>query len=276
MPEGDIVWFTARRLHAALAGRPLTVSDFRVPRYATVDLRGRRVDEVVSRGKHLLIRVDGGLTVHSHLKMDGSWRITPAGRRGPEGHRVRLVLANDRWRAAGLSLGEVQLLRTAAEDRVVGHLGPDLLGPDWDRHEAARLLAEHPRRPIGEALLDQSRLAGIGNLYKAEVLFLREVHPWTPAGDVPDLGELVELARRLLDRNKEHPEQITTTDHFGSAARGRPRTWVYGRAGRPCLRCGTPVERADQGPGTRVRVTFWCPHCQPAPPAGPPPADPDG
>ncbi|XRQ03516.1 DNA-formamidopyrimidine glycosylase family protein [Actinomadura welshii] len=262
MPEGDVVWLTARRLHEALAGRPLTRSDFRVPRLATADLRGRAVLEAVPRGKHLLVRVEGGLTVHTHLMMDGRWQIRRAGP-PPRDHRVRLVLANAEWQAAGRSLGIVELLRTAEEDAAVGHLGPDLLDPSWDARAAAESvvrLGERPGRAIGEALLDQTRLAGIGNVYKAEVLFLRGVNPWAPVGDVPDLPALVELAHRLLDANKERHGHITT----GDLGRGREH-WVYGRAGRPCRRCGTRIARADQGSRAGERVTFWCPHCQPEP-----------
>lgn len=257
MPEGDVVWATARRLHEALGGRTLTRGDLRVPRAATADLTGRRVREVVSRGKHLLIRIDGDVTVHAHLRMDGTWRIRPAGEPVPRDHRVRIVLANAEWQAVGRSL-IVELVRTSREHEVVGRLGPDLLGPDWDPAEAVRRLRERPERPIGEALLDQTCLAGIGNLYKAEVLFLRGVHPWRPAGEVPGLGELVELAHRLMDANKERTGQATT----GVLGRGR-ETWVYGRGGRPCRRCGTRIARADQGDRPQDRVTFWCPRCQP-------------
>lgn len=259
MPEGDVVWAAARRLHDALAGRALTRSDFRVPRLATTDLTGRPVVDAVSRGKHLLIRVAGDLTVHTHLRMEGVWRIRPAGGPPVRDHRLRLLLANAQWQALGFSLGVVELVRTSQEDRVVGHLGPDLLGPGWDAAEAVRRLLERPERPIGAALLDQTRLAGIGNLYKAEVLFLRGVHPWRPVGDVADLEGLVELARRLMAANRGHVGQVTT----GVRRRGE-ETWVYGRAGRPCRRCGTPIRRADQGDRPRERVTFWCPACQPA------------
>lgn len=262
MPEGDVVWAAARRLHEALAGRMLTRSEFRVPRAAGADLTGRAVHEVVSRGKHLLARVDGDLTVHTHLRMEGSWRIRPASDPTPRDHRVRLVLANAEWQAVGYSLGIVELVRTSQEDRVVGHLGPDLLGPDWDLAEAVRRLRERPERPVGEALLDQTRLAGIGNLYKAEALFLRGVDPWQAVGEVADLEALVELARRLIDANKERVDQSTT-----GVRRPGETTWVHGRAGRPCRRCGTRVKRADQGDRPQERITFWCPHCQPGGPA---------
>jgi endonuclease-8 len=257
VPEGDVVWLTARRLHEALAGRVLTRSDVRVPRYATTNLAGRRVTEAVSRGKHLLIRVDGGTTVHTHLRMDGSWRIRPAAERVSPSHRIRLILANDTWQAVGYQLGIVEILPTGREDTAVGHLGPDLLGPGWDLAEAARRLRALPSRAIGEALLDQRNLAGIGNLYKAEVLFLRGLDPWRPVGEVAGLDALLSLARRLLDANKERPGHVTT----GVWRRGE-ETWVYGRAGRPCRRCGTAVRSAEQGSDTSERITFWCPHCQ--------------
>ncbi|HEV7934719.1 MAG TPA: DNA-formamidopyrimidine glycosylase family protein [Actinomadura sp.] len=256
MPEGDIVWLTARRLHTALAGRPLTRSDFRVPGLATTDLRGREVREALSRGKHLLIRVEGGLTVHTHLLMEGSWRIRRTAAPPPRDHRIRLALANAEWRALGYSLGVVELFRTTEEHRAVGHLGPDLLGPDWDLAEAVRRLRERPDRAIGEALLDQRALAGIGNLYKCELLFLRGLWPWTPVGDVPDLEGLTALAQRMLEANRARWSQSTTGSLGGGAA-----VYVHGRRGAPCRRCGTPVRKVHQG----ERVTYWCPSCQPGP-----------
>ena len=257
MPEGDTVWHAALRLREALAGRVLTRSDFRVPRYATTDLTGRTVTESLSRGKHLLTRVDGGLTVHTHLKMDGAWRVRPARARLDGGYRVRLVLANDQWQAVGYQLGVVEVLPTSQESQAVGHLGPDLLGDDWDPAEAVRRLAAQPQRPAGEALLDQRNLAGIGNVYKCEVLFLRGIHPWRPIGEVPQLPALVTLAQRLLAANRHRIGHITT----GQPRRGQ-ENWVYGRAGRPCRRCGAPVQRADQGSDPEGRATFWCPRCQ--------------
>jgi endonuclease VIII len=261
MPEGDVVWRTARQLREALAGRVLTRSDFRVPAFAAADLTGRTVSAVVSRGKHLLIRTDDGQTVHSHLRMDGSWRIRPADGRRPADHRVRVVLANDTWQAVGYLLAMVQVIPSKNEDALVGHLGPDLLGPDWDSAEAVRRLQQEPERPIGEALLDQRNLAGIGNVYKCEVLFLRGLDPWRPAGEIDDPGALVRLARRLLDANKNRAGHITT----GSTRRGE-ENWVYGRGGRPCRRCGTPIRSAGhavQREDPLQRVTFWCPRCQP-------------
>jgi endonuclease VIII len=258
MPEGDAVWYAARRLNEALAGRSLTRSDFRVPRLATASLVGDVVSEAAACGKHLLIRTQNALTVHTHGRMDGSWRVTPAGERPPgPAHQIRLILANDAWQATGFQLGVVELLRTRDEHRVTGHLGPDLLGQDWDCEEAVRRLAALPERAIGEALLDQRNLAGIGNIYKAEVLFLRGINPWQPVSAVPDLDAVAELARQLLEANKERPGIITT----GSPRRGE-ENWVYGRRNRPCRRCGAAI-RAE---GLGDRITYWCPRCQPAPP----------
>ena len=255
MPEGDVVWYTARRLHRALAGRTLTRSDFRVPRLATADLTGDVVTETVSRGKHLLIRTKNGLTVHTHLRMDGTWQVRPAAERIWDSHRIRLLLTNDDWQAIGYQLGVVELIRTSEESQVTGHLGPDLLGPDWDGAEAVRRLTAEPERPVGEALLDQRNLAGIGNVYKAEVLFLSGLSPWQPVGGVADIGAVADLAKRLLEANKERHGHITT----GSLRRGEEH-WVYGRRGRPCRRCGTPIRSAGQ----QDRITFWCPSCQPS------------
>ncbi|MGW0480755.1 DNA-formamidopyrimidine glycosylase family protein [Nonomuraea sp. NPDC003214] len=258
MPEGDAVYRTAARLRGALDGQVLTRSDFRVPRHATADLTGRTVLETVSRGKHLLTRVEGGLTVHTHLRMDGSWQIAPAGRRVAGGDQVRLVLANSRWQAVGVRLGMVDLLRTAEESRVVGHLGPDLLGDDWDPAEAVRRLRRTPDATIGEALLDQRNLAGIGTIYRAETLFLRGIWPWRRVGDIEDLEGVVTLARRLLDANKPHAGTVTTGDR-----RPANQTWVYGRAGRPCRRCGTRISRGEMGAQSQERLILWCGGCQP-------------
>jgi endonuclease-8 len=273
MPEGDTVWLAARRLDAAFAGKVLRRSDFRVPALATVDLAGRTVTEVASRGKHLLMRLDDGRTLHTHYRMDGSWHLYAAGepRRGGPEHEVRVLLANDETVAVGFRLPVVELLAPGGEAAAVGHLGPDLLGPDWDADEAVRRLRERPDRAIGPALLDQRNLAGIGNLYKAESLFLRGVSPWTAVADVPDLPALVTLARRLMLANRDHPQQVTT----GDLRPGRGQ-WVFERARQPCRRCRTPIRMAEQGEPEqpeRARLTYWCPHCQPGPetPAAPPP-----
>ncbi len=254
-----MVWRTGRQLHDALAGRVLVRSDFRVPRYATTDLTGRTVTETVSRGKHLLTRVDGDVTVHTHLKMDGSWRIGRATGYPQGDHRIRLVLANEQWQAVGFLLGVVEVIRTSREEAALGHLGPDLLDPAFDAGEAVHRLQSEPNRTIGEALLDQRNLAGIGTIYRAETLFLRGVSPWRPVGEIDDLRGLVQLAQRLLDANRSRAGTVTT----GNPARGA-QLWVYGRAGQPCRRCGTPIRRGELGPALEERVAVWCPGCQPA------------
>lgn len=261
MPEGDTVWLTAHRLDLALRERVLTVADLRVPALATADLTGAGVREVLARGKHILTRLDSGLTLHSHLRMDGSWFITQSGqrpRRHPE-HMIRVLLGNAEWLATGYRIHDLRLVSTADEAQLVGHLGPDLLGPDWDAAEAVRRLLQRPDTAIGEALLDQRSLAGIGNLYKCETLFLERTEPWTRAGDVRDMGAVVATAHRLIRANRDHPEQSTT----GLTGRGTEH-WVYQRAGEPCRRCRTPIRSAEQGLQPRQRTTYWCPTCQPA------------
>ena len=258
MPEGDTVWNTARVLDA-LVGQVIERSDLRVPQLAAKSLAGAAVAESASRGKHLLLRLllrDRPLTLHSHLRMDGSWRLFAPGARWTRGpaHLIRLALHTPATVAVGYHLHELALVPTAQEDQLVGHLGPDLLGDDWDAAEAVRRISARPERPIAEALLDQRNLAGIGNLYKAETLFLRGISPLQPVSTVDDLTAVVELAQRLLAANKGRWEQATT----GGMRRGE-RHWVYGRAGQPCRRCGSLVRQARQGD----RVTYWCPGCQP-------------
>ncbi|WP_225847415.1 DNA-formamidopyrimidine glycosylase family protein [Streptomyces sp. HPF1205] len=267
MPEGDTVWLTAHRLHAALAGRPLLRVDLRVPKLATTDLAGRRLLEVVPRGKHLMARLDGELTLHSHLRMEGSWHLYAPGERWRGGpmHQVRAVLETADRTAVGYRLGMLAVLPTGEEDSVVGHLGPDLLGPDWDAARALERLAADPDRPLGEALLDQRNLAGIGNVYVAELCFLRGVTPWTPYGQVGAPEKLVALAKRLLEANKTRVGHVTT----GDTRRGRTN-WVYGREHQPCLRCGTPVRAGEHGQAGQSRVAYWCPRCQRGPAPGPP------
>lgn len=265
MPEGDTVWLAGRRLHAALADHVLTRSDFRVPHLAGADLTGQTVLEVRTRGKHLLTRLDSATTLHTHFRMDGTWHLYRHGERWRGGPlwQVRVLLATADWQAVGFRLPVVDLLPTAREADVVGHLGPDLLGTDWDATEAVRRLAADPVREIGPALLDQRNLAGIGNLYKNEVCFLAGTSPWAPVADV-DLAHVVTQARTLLVANRHGPAQVTT----GDRRRGRQH-WVFERSGQPCLRCGTPVNSAEQGAPPSARLSYWCPTCQPGPAPAP-------
>ncbi|MEU1367605.1 DNA-formamidopyrimidine glycosylase family protein [Streptomyces sp. NPDC005803] len=273
MPEGDTVLQTAKRLHSALAGQVLTRSDLRVPRFATADLTGRAVLDVSARGKHLLTRIEDGLTLHSHLRMDGAWRVyAPDERwRGGPAHQIRAILANATHTAVGYRLPVLELLRTKDEEKVVGHLGPDLLGPDWNADTALRNLLADPARPLGEALLDQRNLAGIGNVFKCELCFLARATPWLPIGLLPERTRalLVTTAKQLLEANRDRPVRTTTvgarprttTAPAPRARRPSENLWVYGRARRPCLRCGTPIRSADQD----TRPTYWCPNCQAGP-----------
>lgn len=263
MPEGDTVHLAARRLDAALSGHRLLRGELRHPRLSTHDLAGLAVCGVASVGKHLLTRFDDATSLHTHLRMDGAWHLYEPGHRwrGP-GHEVRAVLAVAHRVAIGFRLHDMALLPTGQEHRFIGHLGPDLLGDDWGtaaEAEAVRRLASQPDRELGVTLLDQTVLAGIGNLYKSEVCFLLGVSPWIPVGRA-DAAAAVTLARRLLARNAGRPEQSTTGD-LGRHA----QHWVYRRAGRACRRCGDIVRSATQGSEPAERTAYFCPTCQPGP-----------
>lgn len=268
MPEGDTVWRAARMLDRALTGQVLTRTDFRVPQLATSDLAGGTVSSTISRGKHLLTRISvtggdpaGEWTLHTHLKMEGAWRTFVPGEswRRPA-HQARVVLETTGVQAVGFSLGIVELVPRSAESGLLAHLGPDLLGPDWDEDEAVRRVTSTPETPVHTALLDQTNLAGVGNMYAAELCFTHGVHPSTPVGAVNDVRRLVRRAQLMLSANKERPEQSTT----GDLRRGR-RHWVYRRDGGACGRCGTTVAVTMLGPSGRERAAYWCPACQPAP-----------
>ena len=262
MPEGDTVYRAGRLLDRTLSGHVLERTDFRVPQHATADLAGSTVVSTVSRRKHQLTRIEGDLgawTLHTHLKMEGAWRVHRHGEGWKRpASQARVVLTTDDRVAVGFSLGIVELLPTVEEDSVVGHLGPDLLGPDWDEAEALRRLLSEPGRPIGEALLDQRNLAGIGNMYMAELCFVCGVNPRDPGGSVPNLPRLVRRGKQMLDLNKERAVQSTTGD-----LRERERMWVYRRDRSPCRRCRTPIAVTMTGPAERERAAYWCPACQP-------------
>jgi len=258
VPEGDTVWLTAHNLQNAIGGEVLTRCDVRVPAFATVDLAGETVHSVASRGKHLLHRI-GELTLHTHLKMEGSWHLyrhgTPWKR---PAHQARVILETADWVTVGFSLGVTEFVATADEHDVVGYLGPDLLGPDWDAVEAVARLTAEPATPAFVALIDQRNLAGLGNVYVNELLFLRGMLPTRPIGDDPDSMTTVKRGQRMIDSNRMRPEIVTTGD-----LRQGHQTFVYGRAGRPCRRCGTPIRRGKLGATALVeRDIFWCPRCQ--------------
>lgn len=249
MPEGDTVFRTASKLRDALAGKTLTRCDVRIPRYAAVDLAGQVVDEVLSRGKHLFIRV-GTASIHSHLKMDGAWII---GRVRAPAYKVRIVLATADSRASGVDLGLLEILDRAADIDAVAHLGPDLLGHDWSAEVAAANLIAEPSRPLAEALLDQRVMAGVGNVYANELCFVFGLRPGTAVSELANPLRLTNRAQQMLWANRLRVNRTTTGD-----TRPGNDLWVYGRAGLPCRRCHTPIETDRQGD----RVSYWCPACQ--------------
>jgi endonuclease VIII len=269
MPEGDTVYLAGKRLDAALAGETLLRGQLRHPRLAEIDLAGATVLGTVSVGKHLFTRFADGRSLHSHFRMDGAWHLYRPGMRWerPE-YEARAVLATAERVAVGFALHDLELLPTAEEGRLVGHLGPDLLDPAWSPAHAAEALRRFTARgasEVGLVLLEQRVMAGVGNLYKNEVCYLQGITPWTLTSDVPDPAATIELARTLLLRNAERPEQSTT----GLLGRDNQH-WVFERARRPCLRCGTRIRIHDQGDGVYARPTYWCPTCQRGPtPPGP-------
>lgn len=267
MPEGDVLRLTAQRLDSALRGSPLVRADLRWPSAAGVDLVGATARETVAYGKHLLTRFDDGRTLHTHLRMDGTWRVYRTGSREASGRgpAVRAVLATASWTCVGRHLGMLDVLRTRDEPRLLGHLGPDVLADDFpDRAaEGARRLAADPARPLCAALLDQRSVAGLGTIWTAESLFLTRTWPWTPAGD---LGEdarrtLLLAGRRLMSRSV----QVGRRSGLGAVELA-----VHGRHYKPCRRCHTPIALGSTlGPGLRPdageRAVYWCPSCQAAP-----------
>jgi endonuclease-8 len=264
VPEGDTVHLAATRLHAALAGKLLVRGELRHPRLAGEDLAGRTVLGTVPVGKHLFTRFDDGRTLHSHFRMDGAWHLYRPGQgwRRPA-HEARAVLASADQVAVGFALHDLELLPTAQEGRLVAHLGPDLLDPGWSDAHAAEALRRFTARgasEVGLVLTEQRVMAGVGNLYKCETCFLTGVTPWTLARDVADPAAMIALARELLLRNADRPQQSTT----GLLGRGEQH-WVFERTRLPCRRCGTRVRIGEQGESVYARPVYWCPRCQAGP-----------
>lgn len=259
MPEGDNVFRTAKRQHAALAGKVLDATDFRVPTLATVDLSGQRLHEVTSYGKHLFHRI-GDWNLHSHLRMEGAWVEVWPGERWPrQAYRARVVLRAASVAGVGFDLAEVSLMTDAEADALRDRLGPDLLGEwtDADVELALQRLEAHSDTPIFTAMLDQTVVAGAGNVYANELCFLLGVAPTRPAGEV-DGRRALDLVHRMLVANRDRDARSTT----GDLRRGK-RTWVYGRAGQACRRCGTLLQGASLGARAgEERSVTWCPHCQ--------------
>lgn len=269
MPEGDTIFRTAQTLRRALEGETVRGIQTRVAQIRLLGasrLVGQEVHGIQSRGKHLLIWFSpSGLALHSHMKMTGSWHLYRHGERWRKPERlVTLRLDVDDWTAIAFSVPVCALLTA---DQIATHpalasLGPDAVDTGPDLAEARRRLDRHHGHTIGEALLDQRVLAGVGNVYKSEVLFLHGLHPWTLVDEIPpEIREgVLTTAAGLLGRNARSasPMRVTTG---ASGTRRADALWVYGRSRRPCRRCATPIAVRRQG--EQARVTYWCPSCQP-------------
>ncbi|MDK8797133.1 DNA-formamidopyrimidine glycosylase family protein [Corynebacterium sp. MSK044] len=271
MPEGDSVYQLSKRLQF-MTDREVTRCSLRVPRFATVDFSGMTVERVWPYGKHLFIQfgADGHepQILHTHLKMEGSWSVHRAGARWSKpGHTARVVLQLfDRGgdiELVGHSLGLVDVFPARSFDLEMGYLGPDLLAANFDMDEAARRILVDPSHEIGRSLLDQQRVAGIGNEYRAEICFLGGVHPARTVAEVGEDGviELLRIARRLMWANKDEVKRVTT-----GVKRAGETSYVFGRNNKPCRRCTTLIEQGFLGgQGDLERVIWWCPMCQPVP-----------
>ena len=257
MPEGDTIHHAARRVRAALLDRAILEIETPQPRHALdrwpERLGGRAVRSVDARGKHLLIRFEGGLTIHSHLRMRGRWGVYERGRRwGRSPRRAWLVIRTAEHEVVQFDGPVLELMTDSRTrfDRRLTALGPDIVADDFDEPEFLRRLRDDDQtRAIGDALLDQRNVAGIGNLWKSETCFLAGVDPWRRTAEVSDdeALELVRTARPLMRQSAERPRD-------GSQSK------VYGRAGRPCARCGARIRA--RGQGDEGRTTYWCPRCQ--------------
>ena len=270
MPEGDTAWLVSSRLHEALVDQTISRCDLRVPSAAQASLIGATVVGVSPRGKHILLRArfptprtgPGAIsptqdwTLHSHLRMDGEWHLYRDGSkwRGGPGHWIRAVVGSPTWTAVGYRLGMLDLLPTAAEDRVVGHLGPDPLGEHYDAIAARRNLITDPQRPVGEALLDQRNVAGFGTNFVSEACFVAGFSPLTPVADGV-AEQVLGVAERMIRANRGRAIRVTT-----GRARPGEAAWVHGR--RTCLRCGSVLAHAEVGMPPTQRSIAWCPRCQ--------------
>ena len=271
MPEGDSVYQLSKRLQF-MTGREVTASSLRVPRFATVDFTGMACERVWPYGKHLFMQFGAAghdaQILHTHLKMEGTWSAHRAGTKWTKpGHTARVVLqlfddAGD-IELVGHSLGLVDVFPAREYETQMDYLGPDLLAEDFDFGEAARRILADPDREIGRSLLDQYRVAGIGNEYRAEICFLGGVHPAQTVGEVGEEGvdKLLRIARRLMWANKDEVKRVST-----GIKRAGETTYVFGRNKKPCRRCTTLITKGFLGgQGDLERVIWWCPSCQPEP-----------
>jgi endonuclease-8 len=257
MPEGDTIHYAASRIRPVLEGEVPDELATPHPRFGRdrwpERLAGRAVRSVDAHGKHLFLRFEGGLTIHSHLRMSGSWRVVEQGGRWPRPARAAwLVLRRGGHEVVQFNGPVLELMtdsRTRLDQRLAG-LGPDILAPEFDYQRFLRRLREDdPTRPIGDAVLEQRTVAGIGNVWKAEACFAAGIDPWRPAGEVSD-AEAVAVIDAARPRMQESAR---------SGFQGRDQQ-VYDRAGRPCPRCGERIRQ--RGQWDHNRTTYWCPGCQ--------------
>lgn len=245
-------------MHRALATKPIERVESRAPNVDASRLVGATIEAVHARGKHLVIALTDGRALRTHMQMTGSWHLYRASDRWRRPrHRMVLLLETDPWHAVAFDLPQAELLRSEMHSRQLRRLGPDLLDPECDLGEALRRLMSNADLPIGVALMRQDLVAGIGNVYKSEVLFLEKLDPFAPVGEVPapQVRRALEHARRLMRRNLRGRRRHTTR-------RSDMSQHVYGRSGEPCPECGTTIRMRRQGDGGRS--TYWCPSCQPA------------
>lgn len=274
MPEGDTIFRAARTLDRALRGKLVTGFESVFPHLTRVHedtpVTGRTVESVRAVGKHLLIEVSAGLILRTHMRMNGSWHIYRPGEAWQRGRRdMRIVLSTADFVAVGFSIPVAEWVKVGDVRRhgELSKLGPDLLAPDFDEHEAVRRLVSRSDMEIADALLTQRVMAGVGNVYKSEILFACRVNPFARVAALSDeqVGCLVRTARKFLTANvTEGLAAMTTYMGFRRTTRRddpKERLWVYGRVDEPCRRCGTTVKIAKQG--RDARLTYWCPTCQP-------------
>jgi endonuclease VIII len=256
MPEGDTIRRLAQKIGQRFTGERCVRCITRDPRLVGVDLAGATVVDVDAIGKNLFIRFDNGTTLHSHLVMTGSWTVGPPARE-PEWRR-RIELWMETGRLTGVDLPVVELLETVHEDRVVGHLGPDLCGPDEpDVEEVADRLGREPDAPLATALLEQRNVAGFGNVYAIEVPFIAGVSPNQSVGTIEGLEALVGVGVALIRTNAARGPQNTTGRRLNT-----PDHWIYARRGRPCPICATTLDGYEERDSPWGRVSVWCPNCQ--------------
>ncbi len=265
MPEGDTIHRTARTLQKALAGEVLTGAWSVLPRLEGLKERvGRTVARVEARGKHLLVCFDDGPVLHSHMMMTGSWHLYRPGESWRKHRRgAHAVLETATWHAVCFHAPVVELLPSPEASPALRALGPDLLAPELALEELPARFREHAELPIGVAVMRQSIVCGIGNVYKSEVLFLGRVNPFTPVRELSDASLLgiLRLARRLLSENLRGYPRTTRRSFDGG------RLWVYKRQKQPCRRCGTPISMRRQGDAGRS--TYFCGRCQGVRPTSP-------